>query len=103
MDEKKSAGIGKGTPGPGRGKGTPNKTTTLAREALARFVDGNADKLAGWLDEIYEQEGPEKAFKCFVDLIEYHVPKLARTEHVGDGGGAIQQNLSVSFVKPNGG
>lgn len=25
--DKKSAGIGKGTPGPGRGKGTPNKLT----------------------------------------------------------------------------
>jgi hypothetical protein len=23
-------------------------------------------------------------------LVEYHVPKLARTEHVGDGGGPVR-------------
>ncbi len=32
--DKKSAGIGKGTPGPGRGKGTPNKTTALLKDAI---------------------------------------------------------------------
>ena len=32
--DSKSAGIGKGTPGPGRGKGTPNKTTTTLKEAI---------------------------------------------------------------------
>lgn len=96
MVDKKSLGIGKGTPGPGRGKGTPNKTTVLAREAIARFVDGNADRLSAWLDEIYEQDGPREAFKCFADLLEYHVPKLARTEHVGDGGGPVQQSHTIS-------
>lgn len=88
--EKKSAGIGKGTPGPGRGKGTPNGSTTLAREAIARFVDGNADRLQGWLDGIAMKKGPEAAFRCFMDVVEYHVPKLARTEHVGDGGGPVR-------------
>lgn len=68
----------------GRQKGTPNKSTALAREAIARFVDGNAEKLQGWLDEIAETEGPKAAFECFMDVVEYHVPKLARTEHSGD-------------------
>lgn len=58
----------------------PNKATANAREAIARFVDGNADKLQGWLDEIAATEGPKEAFKCFSDVLEYHVPKLARTE-----------------------
>lgn len=74
----------------GRAKGTPNKATANAREAIARFVDGNADRLNGWLDEIYAQDGAKAAFVCFADLIEYHVPKLARTEHVGDGGGPVR-------------
>jgi hypothetical protein len=30
------------------------------------------------------------AFKLLMDVMEYHVPKLARTEHVGDGGGPVQ-------------
>ncbi len=71
-------------PGPGRPKGLPNKATANAREAIARFVDGNADKLQSWLDEIAEIDGPQAAFKCFADVLEYHVPKLARTEVGGD-------------------
>ncbi len=74
----------------GSRKGIPNKATANAREAIGRFVDGNADRLNGWLDEIYESDGPKAAFQCFADLIEYHVPKLARTEHVGDGGGPVR-------------
>lgn len=74
----------------GSRKGIPNKATANAREAIARFVDGNADRLNRWLDEIEEADGPKAAFQCFTDLIEYHVPKLARTEHVGDGGGPVR-------------
>ena len=74
----------------GRAKGTPNKATAAAREAIARFVDGNAERLNGWLDQIEAQDGPKAAFQCFADLLEYHVPKLARTEHVGEGGGPVR-------------
>ena len=73
----------------GRGKGTPNKATLQAREAIARFVDGNAHRLNGWLDEIAANDGPKAAFQCFSDLIEYHVPKLARTEITGKDGGPV--------------
>ena len=70
----------------GRPAGSPNKSTALAREAIARFVDGNADKLQGWLDDIAANEklGPKVAFDCFMQVAEYHVPKLARVEQVGD-------------------
>lgn len=89
----------KGLPKTGGGsrKGIPNKATKNAREAIARFIDGNADRLQGWLDEIAEQEGPKAAFTCFADLLEYHVPKLSRAEHVGDGGGP----LVVEIVRPD--
>ena len=72
--------IGQGKPGPGRPAGIPNKATTRAREAFARFVDGNAGRLQEWLDEIKEEQGAEKAFRCFMEVAEYHVPKLARSE-----------------------
>jgi len=75
--------------GPGRPKGSTNKATANAREAIARFVDGNADRLSGWLDQIEAMDGPKAAFNCFADLLEYHVPKLARHEHTGKDGGAI--------------
>ena len=78
--------------GKGRVKGTPNKSTAKAREAIAVFVDGNAERLQGWLEAIADDPkyGPKTAFDCFMQVAEYHVPKLARTEHVGDGGGAIE-------------
>ena len=76
-------------PGPGRPKGLPNKSTQAAREAIARFVDGNADRLQGWLEEIAQEKGAEAAFRCFTDLVEYHVPKLARTELTGQDGQAL--------------
>ena len=72
--------------GAGRPLGSPNKSTALAREAIARFVDGNSHKLQEWLDDIAKDPkyGPKQAFDCFMQVAEYHVPKLARTEVVGD-------------------
>ena len=82
--------------GGGNRKGRPNKITADARAAIALFVDRNAHRLQGWLDAIAEgvkgpddEEGnetyliepdPQKAFELFQSVIEYHVPKLARSE-----------------------
>ena len=68
----------------GRVAGVANKSTSRAREAIAAFVDGNADRLNKWLDEIYETDGAKDAFNCMTSLLEYHLPKLARSEHIGD-------------------
>ncbi len=70
--------------------GCPNKSTANAKAAIARFVDRNMDRLDDLLDQIEKEQGPQAAWRCIMDLIEYHVPKLARTEHVGDGGGPVQ-------------
>ena len=78
---------GEKRPKAGRPKGLQNKATIVAKEAIARFVDGNADRLQEWLDQIAVQDGPQAAFKCFSDLLEYHVPKLSRAEVSGPEGG----------------
>lgn len=65
--------------GAGRPAGTPNKATAQAREAIAAFVEGNVDRLNGWLDAI-ANESPKQAFDCFMGVVEYHIPKLARSE-----------------------
>lgn len=77
-----------------QGKRGPNKSTLAAREAIASFVDGNADRLQGWLDEIAEEKGALEAFRAFTDLLEFHVPKLARTEVTGAGGGPVVVSAS---------
>jgi hypothetical protein len=78
--EKPSACGCRGKPGPGRPKGTPNKATANARAAIGRFVDENSERLQEWLDEIAEKEGPKVAWDCFWDAVEYHVPKLTRSD-----------------------
>ena len=92
-------------PNAGRPKGSPNRATSAAREAIALFVDTNAAKLQGWLDAIAEgvkepsvgdtpgkvlvAPNPARAFELFQSVVEYHIPKLARTELTGKEGGDI--------------
>ena len=78
----------------GRPKGSPNKATADARAAIAAFVDGNAHRLTQWLDQVANGYGdvkanPAKAFEMFQSVVEYHVPKLARTEVTGKDGGPV--------------
>lgn len=81
--------MAKGKKTGGRKPGTPNKATQNAREAFALLVEGNVGRVQGWLDEIAQTDGPKAALQCFLDLTEYHVPKLARTELTGKDGEAI--------------
>ena len=81
----------------GRSAGVPNKVTAQAREAIALFVDDNAPRLAEWLEAVAKGDpendvkpNPAKAFELFQSVIEYHVPKLARTEHTGADDGPIE-------------
>jgi len=74
----------------GRPKGAKNRSTPKAKEMIASFIDGNSARLNKWLDEVYERDGPRAAFQCFSDLIEYHVPKLARNEITGADEGPVE-------------
>ena len=84
--------------GKGRPRGAQNKSTALAREAIARFVDGNAHKLEQWLDQV-AQDNPAEAFKLYQSVVEYHIPKLARTDTTvtGADGGPVQHAIKVKF------
>lgn len=96
----------KSTAGPGRPKGLQNKTTVQAREAIALFVDDNAPRLAEWLNKVAEGDpvndvkpNPAKAFELFQSVIEYHVPKLARTELTGADEGPIEMVVKWANAK----
>lgn len=80
----------------GRKKGTPNKATANARQAIALLLDGNAHKLQKWLDQIAKKDGPKAAWDCMIDLMEFHVPKLGRTEIQTPDGSALSLVIQLS-------
>ena len=87
--------------GRGRKKGELNKATKNAREAISRLVDDNAGRMQGWLDEIALEQGAMAAWKCMSDVIEYHIPKLSRTEMTGrDGKDLPQPVVNIFPVAP---
>tara|TARA_R100001086_G_C11786177_1_gene244964 strand:- start:436 stop:753 length:318 start_codon:yes stop_codon:yes gene_type:complete len=80
-------------PNSGRKKGSVDHSTKLARDAIAEFVDGNADRLLEWLNQIAE-DNPKDAFNAFMSVVEYHIPKLARTEAVVDAKVDVTASIS---------
>ncbi len=92
----------------GRKKGSANKATKDARKAIAAFVDDNADRLTGWLDQVANgtddiPPNPQKAFELFQSVIEYHVPKLQRTEQqmLDENGEKAAFELTINRVVHN--
>lgn len=114
-----------GNAGKGRPKGAPNKTTATARQAFATLVEGNAPQMQTWLEKVangiplmevikegdavierqVERNGvlawlvppaPDKALDIMQKMAEYHIPKLARTEHVGENQGPIKYEIEWS-------
>jgi hypothetical protein len=88
---KETQKIGEGAPGPGRPKGTPNRSTAIVREAIARLLENNAENMETWLKTVAEGDPennikpqPDKALDIIQKMAEYHIPKLARTEVTGD-------------------
>ena len=81
----------------GRKPGQLNRDTRTLKLAIADFLQHNQHRLQAWLDRIEEEKGPVEAWRMFADLIEYKMPKLARTEHTGADGGPIQV-VQVSFM-----
>ena len=86
----------------GRPAGVPNKATTEARQAIALFVDSNAHRLTEWLDAVANgvpdqdiKPNPAKAFELFQSVVEYHVPKLARTEVTGKDGAPVEMDVTL--------
>jgi hypothetical protein len=99
--------MAKGKKTGGRVANTPNKATADARQAIAAFVDGNAHRLTEWLDAVANGDesgevkpNPAKAFELFQSVVEYHIPKLARTDATisGPGGGPVESKWSVEVV-----
>ena len=89
MVDRKTAGIGKGTPGPGRPAGRPNNATATVRAAFERLVESNAPAMQEWLQQVAKND-PGEALALMAKLAEFIVPKLSRSELRGaDGSGEL--------------
>jgi hypothetical protein len=92
----------------GRKAGVPNKVTQEARELVKNILDANLPKIQEWLestakgikddnDKYIVYPNPAKACDIVQNLIEYTVPKLARTEMVGDAKQPMQ--IAITWKK----
>ena len=75
----------------GRPKGSPNKATADVRAAIAAFASANVENMSTWLNEI---EDPAKKMDLYLKALEYHIPKLGRTELTGKDGAKISININ---------
>ncbi|CAB4139754.1 hypothetical protein UFOVP354_16 [uncultured Caudovirales phage] len=80
----------------GRPVGIPNKNTTYVRDMVKLFLEDNVDKIHQWLGDVAAKD-PAEALKILQGFLEYHVPKLQRTEQTGVDGGPVQHSIKVTF------
>lgn len=69
--------------GSGRPKGAENKATKDIRASYKLLLENNLGNLQEWIDRIAENN-PAKAIELLNSMSEYIIPKLQRTELVGD-------------------
>ena len=91
MDKKLLKSVEKNLNRAGRKPGVPNKSTTELKQAITAFTSRNADKIDMWLNEI---DDPAKRLDLYFKALEYSMPKLARSELVGDKEQPIQVVLN---------
>lgn len=90
--------------GRGRPAGAVNKATRQFRDTVNALLEGNADNVSKWLETVAYGDGdqlkpdPKGALDILSKLAEFATPKLARQEHVGDGGGPLVVEI-VRFGK----
>jgi hypothetical protein len=70
----------------GRPKGSLNKTTAETKSFLVRI----SNKLGECVEEDLELMDPKDRVKIWLELQEYLIPKLSRTEITGEDGAIIE-------------
>lgn len=81
----------------GRKKGTPDRVDADLKHALTLFINNNQERLQDWLDRM-DDDSPKDAFTAFRDMLEYVLPKQARTEMTGKDGGPIQIETTLRTI-----
>ena len=80
----------------GRLLGSKNKNTQLIREAYQKLTEDNLLNMSMWIQQI-AADNPEKAFKLMLEMSEFVLPKLNRTELTGNNGDDLFKSLTFEF------
>lgn len=78
----------------GRPKGSQNVKTKAIRDAYSEFINNNTKHFEKWLKQVAEKN-PAKAIELISGLSDFVLPKLARTELVGDE----EQPINIDLTK----
>lgn len=93
--EKQTAGkrrVGDGTPGPGRPKGVPNKSTTLLKDAILKAAE-NAGGKAGLVGYLQSQANDNP--QSFLPLL----GKVLPMQLTGGEGGPLEIRITREIVR----
>lgn len=91
--DEKPIRVGDGTPGPGRPKGSQNKTTKLAKDAIAAVAEGlgGVDRMIAWA-----KENPQNERVFWSQMY----TKLLPLQVQGDADNPLMTGITVRFVRP---
>lgn len=80
-------------PGAGRPKGSLQKAPGELRTMVATFAEHNMRGAQALYLRVAKKD-PGEALRLLIAMLEFSMPKLARTEYTGEGGGPIQHDLN---------
>jgi hypothetical protein len=94
MADEPKLGANRGNAGKGRPKGSPNKTTTIAKEAIALAADklGGVERLVAWAKE---DEKNEHSFWSSI------YPRLLPLQVNADLAGSIVHTVAHKIIDDN--
>jgi hypothetical protein len=76
----------------GRPPGPPSGSHAELRKKLSAFAERHYERIDQWLLAAAEKN-PADAFRLYLDLCEFCLPKLARIEATGEDGGPLVVNI----------
>lgn len=76
--------------GKGRPKGAENKSTGVIRKAFNDFVENNLEQIQ---NDYKAMNNPKDRLYFIINLAEYCIPKLQRTELTGENGESIKLQI----------
>jgi hypothetical protein len=77
----------------GRTKGTPNKISEIVRNILANTIHRNTSRMV----RIMNKSSDEDFVKIYLDILEYIIPKLQRSEIKAEIDTTIKDSIKDAF------